>query len=253
MINKLREEKGNVWVAVSIIVAGILIAAAVIFTDGSKVPGAQPNGVGSDGQNGQATETTPVPEVTEADYIQGDVNAPIKIVEYSDPESPFCLRLHPTLKQLVEEYDGQVAWVYRHLDTGLHRKLMAEATAAECAGELGGNDTFWNYMNKIYDTTSGNDDLDLNLLPEFATELGIDLESFNSCMERGDYIEKVKNQSDDAFAAGARGTPFSVIIGPNGNQIQISGAQPINVWRQAVDFVIENELGEESAEETTTE
>jgi protein-disulfide isomerase len=244
MFKKLQREEGNVWVAVSIIIAGLLIAAAVVFTSNPGEQGAN-NPAGTESDN---AEQVNVPEVTADDYIKGNPDAPIVIVEYSDPECPFCLRLHPTLDQLVEDYDGQVAWVYRHLDTGLHRKLMAEATAAECAGELGGNDTFWSYLNRIYSTTSGNDNLDLGLLPQFATDLGLNVDEFNACLDRGEYIEKVKSQTEDAFAAGGRGTPFSVIITPQGNQIQVSGAQPINVWKQAIDYVIENELNGESAE-----
>lgn len=235
----MKEEKGNVWVAVSIIIAGALVAAAVIFTGGANQPA--PAGQGN---ADQPQEIVNIPEVGEDDYVKGNPEAPITIVEYSDPECPFCIRLHPTLNQLIEDYDGQVNWVYRHLNTGLHRKLIAEATAAECAGEIGGNDTFWSYLDRIYNTTQGNDDLDLDLLPQFATDLGLDLTAFNECYDSGRYIEKVRSQSDAAFAAGARGTPFSVIITPNGEQIQIAGAQPINVWKQVIDSVIANELSE---------
>jgi protein-disulfide isomerase len=242
MFNKLKSEKGNVAVAVSIIIAGIIIAAAVVFTGDNPTP-ANP---GNTNNSGTEQPQAKIPEVTEDDYVQGNPDAPIKIVEYSDPECPFCIRLHPTLKQLVEEYEGQVAWVYRHLDTGLHSKMLAEVTAAECAGELGGNDVFWSYLNRIYSSTSGNDALDLDLLPQFATDLGLDLNAFNECVNDGRYISVVRSQTEDAFAAGGRGTPFSVIITPNGEQIQVSGAQPINVWKQAIDYVIENELNTET-------
>jgi protein-disulfide isomerase len=245
MLNKLNDNKGNIWVAVSVIIAGVIIAAAVIFSgDQTQQPGSGNGNVAGE----ETQEQVDIPVVTDADYIQGNPDAPITIVEYSDPECPFCLRLHPTLKQIVEEYDGQVSWVYRHLNTRLHRKLLAEATAAECAGELAGNDGFWTMLNRIYATTPGNDGLDLDLLPQFATEMGLDLDAYTQCVDSGKYIEKVAQQTADAFAAGGSGTPFSVIITPEGNQIQISGAQPINVWRQAIDFVIENEITNTDAE-----
>jgi protein-disulfide isomerase len=240
------KEGGNVWVAISIIVAGLLIAGAVIFTNQN---GTDSGIVGQDGQEGSddAQEIQKIPEVSEDDYIKGNPDAPIKIVEYSDPECVFCLRLHPTLNQIISEYPDQVAWVYRHIDTRLHRKLMAEATAAECAGELGGNDAFWSYLDRIYSTTKGNDNLDLGLLPEFAADLGLNEEEFKECFDSGRYIEKVNTQTQNAFAAGATGSPFSVIITPEGSHLSVSGAQPIDVWRQALDAIILNELTADSA------
>ena len=50
------------------------------------------------------------------DWIRGNPNAPIIIVEYSDFECPFCKQYHQTLRRIVEEFgkDGKVAWVFRH-------------------------------------------------------------------------------------------------------------------------------------------
>ena len=54
--------------------------------------------------------------VDSEDHIFGNPDAPVKLVEYSDFECPFCKRVHPTLKKIMADYgiDGEVAWVYRH-------------------------------------------------------------------------------------------------------------------------------------------
>jgi len=77
--------------------------------------------------------------VTSEDFVRGNRNARIALIEYSDLECPFCKRFHPTAQQLINEYPNDVMWVYRHFPLDqLHSKARAEALAAECAGSLGG-------------------------------------------------------------------------------------------------------------------
>jgi protein-disulfide isomerase len=99
--------------------------------------------------------------VTDKDHIKGDINAPVKIVEYSDLECPFCKRFHSTLQEVVDSYDGQVAWVFRQFPLAqLHPKAVREAEAAECVASLGGNTAFWKFIDKINEVTPGNNKLD---------------------------------------------------------------------------------------------
>ena len=116
-----------------------------------------------------------VSPVDPTEHIFGNPNADIKIVEYSDTECPFCKRIEPTLKKLVADYDGKVAWVYRHfpLDCNdsvdpscqtLHAKSRHEAVATECAGEQKGNDGFWKYIDALYTATPSNDGFDAQML-----------------------------------------------------------------------------------------
>ncbi len=91
-----------------------------------------------------------LPPITEQDYILGDKNATITIVEYSDLECPFCVRFHATQEAIMEEYAGQVRWVHRHFPLDFHKNAKEYAYAAECAGEIGGNDAFWNMIDYIF-------------------------------------------------------------------------------------------------------
>lgn len=84
------------------------------------------------------------------DWLRGDENAPISIIEFSDIDCPFCKRFHPTMKQVLEDYDGQVNWVYRHFPLPtLHPDAPRKAAAAECAGHIGGNNTFWAFVDSL--------------------------------------------------------------------------------------------------------
>jgi protein-disulfide isomerase len=105
--------------------------------------------------------------VTEKDHITGNPQADVVLIEYSDTECPFCKRFHETMIQVMAEYgaSGKVAWVYRHFPLdALHSKARHEAEATECATELGGNEKFWAYLNKLEEITPSNNGLDASLL-----------------------------------------------------------------------------------------
>jgi protein-disulfide isomerase len=120
------------------------------------VPGAQPIDTFKEIIDGhisgqiENTQDLDIPAITKDDNIRGNANAAISIVEYSDIDCPFCKRHHPTLISLVEDYDGQVNWVYRHFPLDqLHPDARKKAEATECAGDLGGSEKFWEVLDTL--------------------------------------------------------------------------------------------------------
>lgn len=189
-----------------------------------------------------------VTSVNREDHIRGDINAPVKIVEFSDFECPFCKQFHQTMQQLMEDYgeDGKVAWVYRHFPIDeLHPKARKEAQAAECAYELGGNTAFWAYADKVFDITPSNNRLDLALLPKLAQDIGLDRATFETCLEGdargGKYAAHIESNAQDAIASGGTGTPYSLVIGPKGEVTPIDGAQIYRVVKEIIDIEIAKE------------
>jgi len=220
--------------SVAIIIAGIIIAGAVVWTNQNPGPAAaQPV---AQGQQAPIGDLEAVTAVSSADHIRGNINAPVKIVEYSDTECPFCKQFHNTLKQVVAEYGDQVAWVYRHfpLDS-LHSK---EAEATECAAELGGNDKFWAYLDRLMEVTPSNNGLDAAELPKIAQYVGLDVAKFNTCLSSGKYAQKIEEHVQNAMATGGQGTPWSVVIGKGDKKYPLSGAQPYQNVKQLIDTAL---------------
>lgn len=84
----------------------------------------------------------------EGDRINGNKEAPIKIITYSDLECPYCALLNGYIKQIVEESDGQVASVFRHWP--IHQNSFAKLVAAECVGDLLGEEAYFKYIDLIF-------------------------------------------------------------------------------------------------------
>lgn len=176
--------------------------------------------------------------VTDSDWIRGDKKAKISIVEFSDTECPFCKQFHPVMQRIVEEYDGKVNWVYRHFPiASLHSRAAKEFEATECAGELGGNDGFWDYLDRIFEITPSNDGLDPAQLPKIASYVGLDEAAFTACLDSGKYNAKVQQSVNAAVAAGAQGTPYSVIVAGE-EFIPLNGALPYEQVKATLDAIL---------------
>lgn len=204
------EQKNNLLIPASIILAGFLVAGGIYLSD----RGNNPTSSNNTQNEVKASDITVLP-VTKDDHILGDPNAPIVLVEFSDTECPFCKMFHTTMKTIINTYgkDGKVAWVYRHFPIdGLHPKARNEARSTECVQELGGSTAFWKYLDTIYANTPSNNGLDESKLPEFAKAAGVDVDKFNLCLASDKYADFISTSITNAQKAGANGTPYNILI-----------------------------------------
>lgn len=163
----------------------------------------------------------------------GPEDAAITIIEFSDYQCPYCSRWHEDVfSNLLEEYPDQVRIVYRDfpLDS-IHPEAVPAAEAANCALEQG---AFWEYHDKLF---SGELGLGQDAYLQYATVLGLDVDSFKECVETGRYADEV--QADFQYAAnlGVQSTPTFFL-----NGIPIVGAQPYEVFKQVIDMELAGEI-----------
>ncbi len=225
----------------SIVVAGLAIGLG-LFLGGDFTKGNAPIAANDQAVEKDVDTTSKIDPVTEADHIRGNLNAPVKFVEFSDFECPFCKRQHETLLGVMEKLGPEkVAWVYRQFPLEqLHPvKAMAAAMASECVAELGGDDAFWLFTDRYFEETLTNNKTDVEtLIPKLVTETGVDKQKFTACFEGEKYKSKIEASIADAVETGGRGTPWSVIIGPTGKTYPINGALPASVIEKAIEKAI---------------
>ena len=198
---------------------------------------ANPPAVNAAPQLGSAGD---VDKLKEEDHVRGERNARILLIEYSDLECPFCKRFHPTAQQVVDTYDGQVAWVYRHFPlVQLHSKAPKEAEATECANELGGNEVFGKYLDKLLEVTPANNGLDPAELPKIAALVGLNESKFKTCLDSGKYAQHVQDDLASGTKAGVTGTPGNIILDTKtGKTKLLPGAYPFDQVKQAIDELL---------------
>lgn len=232
-------------VPLAVVLAGAMIAGAVIYSRNAN-PNAQNAAVRNTLQQesgGAAPAVDNIRPVSASDHIRGNPDAPVKIIEFSDLECPFCKRFHETMQTVMSEYgkEGKVAWAYRHFPlTTIHPKALKEAEATECAATLGDDTKFWAYVDRLFEITPSNNGLDLTQLPQIAQDIGLDRERFETCLTNSGetYTKRIEADYQDAVASGGAGTPYSILIAPNGKKFVISGAQPYAVVKQIIEAAL---------------
>lgn len=162
----------------------------------------------------------------------GPEDAPITIVEFSDYQCPYCRRWHEQVyEQLLASYPGKIKFVYRHLPlTSIHPDAFDAAQAAMCAGD---QNAYWQYHEKLF----GNESLGRDIYTQYAQELSLNLNDFESCMTEQKYKAKIEADSDFAVNLGVRSTPTFFI-----NGLAIVGAQPLDVFKQVIDQELAGEI-----------
>jgi protein-disulfide isomerase len=241
----------------AIIVAGAIIAIAIVWTTKpAKAPSAQNSGA----QTPQVGQVNLAP-ITATDHILGNPNAPIKIVEFSDPSCPYCQMFNPTMEQIMSDYGpgGQVAWVYRQFPLDkpdqngnvLHPLSGTQAEGLECAASLGGNTAFWAYEKAWYSTFPQNGAsetaaVNSQQMAQVAKSAGLDAVAFNDCVTSNQFKTKIDAEYTDGINAGVSGTPFNVIITPSGSDIPLAGSVSYATLKTTIDTLISAETGSAS-------
>ncbi len=235
-------KKSAISLPAAILSSAAILAIAIVFTFGgsSKIAGAKLPAAAT-----IPDDVTSVPAdvatIRPTDHIRGDISkASVAIIEYSDSDCPYCARFHTTMQQVVSDYNGKVAWVYRYFPLiSLHPNATTEAVALECVAELGGNTAFNNYLDTLITTTLAADPKSNEVLTTFATREGIDAKLFKSCMAGTKASDRVKADATEANKIGAQGTPFSIAVNlKTGKQIVIPGALPLEDIKADIDALL---------------
>ncbi len=224
-------------IPIAIICGFAMIALAIFITNKNS---ASETSAAINQNSTEVVDNTPRP-VDATDYIRGNPNAPILMVEYSDYDCPFCKQYHATMNQIMDEYGvtGQLAWAYRQFPLAqLHPNSPKISEAALCVGDIGGNEAFWKFTDLVFERREIDEQTNITRLPEYAEASGITKSDYTECMNGGRMQEEVLAGIEDAFNSGARGTPYTVLMVGN-QQAVISGAQPYDVVKGIVENLID--------------
>ena len=179
------------------------------------------------------------------DPIIGNPNAPVTIIEFSDFQCPFCARFHiQTLPAIIEEYinEDKVKLVFRDFPIqSIHPNALPASVAAECANEQGKfkemHDILFERQNEWNNQETG---AAIELFNQYAREMELKEEQFESCLTSAKYVEEIQKDLDDGRAYGISGTPGFFIGNDKIGFIELKGAQPFESFKKVIDIQLEN-------------
>jgi protein-disulfide isomerase len=174
--------------------------------------------------------TPPIVDVSAEDApFKGPADAPITIVEFSDFQCTYCKRVVSVLDQVLERYPDKVRLAFRDFPiANIHPQAEKAAEAAHCAAEQG---KFWEFHDLLFEKQ---DAIPTTNFAEHAKALGLEVTTFQTCIDGGKYQEKVERNYAAGVKAGVSGTPAFFINGR-----LLSGAQPLEAFKTVIDEELE--------------
>lgn len=226
------------WFAVSMGLLGLIIGYGLSgLHGGTSAQVAQaPAQVPPSAAAPQPTAPSNPPDIA-GNPVLGNTKAPVTLIEFSDYQCPFCQRHYTqTFGQIKKDYvdTGKVKYVLRDYPLSFHPNAEPAAEAAECAGDQG---KYWDMHAALFqnhDTWSNAADAK-PFFTQYAKDMGLDVAKFTACIQGGSKKAEIQKDLADGQNAGIQGTPGFWVIGPDGKGEMISGAQPYDVFKTAIE------------------
>ena len=63
-------------------------------------------------------------------------------------------------------------------------------------------------------------------------------QEFDACLDSERYLEEIRADYEEGLRLGVSGTPTFIIIGPDGSEERIVGAQPLSVFARVIESML---------------
>lgn len=182
------------------------------------------------------TPTYSTPNVTYTDPVKGASSPTVRIIGYEDYECTHCQNMIEVIDKVVEEYPTTVQYVFKEYpsDDDIDSDSFQAANAARCADKQG---SFWAYHNLLFANQFGLDD---ETYLAIAQSLDLDMDDFQSCVERQTYIPLVRDNKEEADGLLLTGAPYYFI-----NDKEIPGTATFSEFKDVIDSELA-EIGDAS-------
>ncbi|OGN03302.1 MAG: hypothetical protein A2655_00530 [Candidatus Yanofskybacteria bacterium RIFCSPHIGHO2_01_FULL_43_42] len=151
--------------------------------------------------------------INELDWIRGDKDSAVTLIEYLDFQCPACGVYHPWVTQLFSEYGDRVRFATRHFPIiNIHPNAMPAAKATEAAGK---QKKFWEMHNLLFENQRNwsNERNPIDLFLSYAEDIGLDKDKFLADYKDGSIDDKIDSDRNGALRAGVTGTPTFFLNG----------------------------------------
>jgi len=229
-------------IPISIIIAGAIIAGAIIYN--GRLAASTAATVAATAASNSATSTVtptdslglPTTTVTvplAVSHTEGSSKAKVAVIEFGDYECPYC---DQTFKQvepgLTTNYinPGKVLFAFKEYPlTTIHPYAQIQAEGAECAGD---QSKYWQMHDALYNSGQQND---ATALEAMAKTIGLNVATFTSCLTAKTPDNVIQEDTTQGNNVGMQGTPFFVIgkINTKNNTVtgtEIPGAFPYTTF-----------------------
>lgn len=213
--------------------AALLLAAAAVACGGE----ARSTSAGAE-QEAAVVPSDPAVVTSRADAarVRGDSAAPVRVIEISDFECPYCAQFNrETFPSLDSAYirTGRVEYIWIAYPNPGHRRSWPATEAAYCAGAVG---KFWAMHDLLFERQEewSGDPAPVERFVSYAERIGIEPESFRGCLREDRTASLQVRDAISVVRVGIGGTPFFIIA----DSIPAEGALSFDRFRSILDSVL---------------
>ena len=169
---------------------------------------------------------------------QGDLKAPVTMVEFTDYQCPYCQRFFSkAYQELKKKYvdTGKLRFVLRDLPLPSHAYARPAAISTHCAGE---QDKLWEMHDVLFEARGKLSPADIL---DHANKIGLEVASFKSCLTSGRYNKDIEQDVKEAKLAGIRGTPSFVLGRTTDNVVDgtlLRGTWPFVTFKDEIEKLL---------------
>lgn len=161
-------------------------------------------------------EEIPLPnELSEEDWIKGNPDSDIILIEYSDFQCPACAHFYQMVEDILDEFGNHIQFAYRHFPLKtIHDKSVLAAQATEAAGLQG---KFWEMYSEIFENQATWSILSVNdaenQFIKYAAEIDLDQKQFMEDLNSSKVENLVEAEFQSALEGGLNSTPTFFLNG----------------------------------------
>jgi protein-disulfide isomerase len=193
----------------STLVTGVLVSCAVLITAAVVKREFLPSAAAAAGPDLRPRTLENAAALAQTGQVMGRPDAPVKIVEFSDFQCPFCARAQEVIENVRRRHPDRVAVVFRHFPLdAIHPHARTAAMASECAAEQG---RFHAYHDALF---ARQDSIGTRPWEAFAGDAGLrDLPAFRQCVDSRRHAAAVERDARVAAELGLEVTPSLIVNG----------------------------------------
>ncbi|MGE4292868.1 MAG: DsbA family protein [Desulfovibrio sp.] len=163
--------------------------------------------------------------------IQGEVIAPVTVVEYSDFFCPYCGQGSQTLHALLERHPDEIKAVFKHFplhDGSAYLASLFEAVAKQNPAAA------WKFQGELFAAQKAvqQEGPDGPTLTGILAGLGVDLAKVKTDAASTAVQERIAADTEEAREFGFRGTPMYLVGG-----VAVRGAAPLAEFERVLELV----------------
>jgi protein-disulfide isomerase len=181
----------------------------------------------ADDDDAKPDDTTPWKVAVGSSPVRGNPGALVTIVEFSDFQCPYCKRVEPSLKEVLDKYGQKVRLVWKNEPLPFHPRAEPAAELTLEARAEKGEKGFWDAHDALYESQPKLEDADLEAI---AAKLQLDVGKVKDAIKTHKYKQWIDADADLGDDVQASGTPHFFINGR-----RLVGAQPTEKFSAVID------------------